>query len=254
MRRLEGRALVVAGAGGIGTEVARRFAAEGAAVLLGDVDLASAEAGAHVIEGEGGRVLATRPDGSDEQSIGAAVTMASREFGGLDGFHANFASFADGTGGEDVLTLPMAVYDEMMDVNARGYFLCTRHAVPAMLERGGGAMLYTSSGAAYAGEPVRVSYAMSKAAVHALARHVAKRFGGQNIRANVIAPGLIAHAKFKAILTKDMTDQLRRNTPLQSRLGEPEDIAAMAALLMSDEGGYITGQVINVDGGAVMRA
>jgi len=251
--RLNGKVIVVAGAGGIGNELARRYAGEGAAVLLGDIDAALARAVAGAIVAAGGRALGLELNGADDASIRSAVGLAVATFGGLDGFHANFASFSDGAGAEDVLDLPMDIYDEVMRVNARGFLLCTRHAVPAMIARGGGSMVYTSSGAAYLGETVRVAYAMSKTAVHALMRHVARRFGPQGIRANAIAPGVISHPRFEAVISPELIAGFREATALKTRLGSPADIAAMGALLMSDEGSYITGQVISVDGGNLMR-
>lgn len=250
--RLKGKVIVVAGAGGIGNELARRYAAEGAAVVLGDIDATVAKTVAEEIAAAGGTAIGIKLDGADDGSVKAAVDLAVTKFGGLDGFHANFASLSDGTGGEDVLNLPLMTYDEEMRVNARGFLLCTRHAVPAMLARGGGSMVYTSSGAAFIGEPVRVAYAMSKAAGHALMRHVANRFGRDGIRANVIAPGVIVHKRFEEVIPPDVAEEMRAMTAI-GRLGRPVDIAAMGALLMSDEGSFITGQVISVDGGTVMR-
>ncbi|MET0250584.1 MAG: SDR family NAD(P)-dependent oxidoreductase [Novosphingobium sp.] len=252
MRRLEGKVIVVAGAGGIGDELARRYAAEGAAVVLGDRDPAAAEAAAAQIAASGGTAVATALDGADDESVRALVALAVSRFGGLDGFHANYASFADGQSGADIVGLPLAAFDEVMDTNARGFVLCTRHAVPAMLERGGGSIVYTTSGAAFIGEPVRAAYAMSKVAVHALVRHVARRFGPQGIRANAIAPGVIAHARFDAVMPADVVETMLARIPV-GRLGRPQDIAAMGALLMADEGSFITGQVLSVDGGASMR-
>lgn len=255
MRRLEGKVVIVAGAGGIGNGLAARYCAEGAAVVLGDVDQTVAQNAAEAIAKEGGRIIGIALDGAHEDAIVTAVALAQREFGGLHGFHANFSSFVDGIQNDDVLSLPLDSFDEMMRVNARGFFLCTRHAVPAMIASGGGTMLYTSSGAAYVGEPVRVAYAMSKAAGHALARHVANRFGGQGIRANVIAPGLIAHPRFDdatlAMLEGDLADKA---VAIKTRIGKPDDIAGVGAMLISDDGGFITGQVFCVDGGGTMRA
>ncbi len=251
--RLQNRVIVVAGAGGIGSGLARRYAAEGAAVVIGDLDADGARALAAEIAASGGRATGTHLDGGDDASIKALVDLAVSSYGGLDGFHANYASFKDGESGEDILGLPMEVYDEVMHVNARGFVLCTRHAVPAMLARGGGAMVYTTTGGAYQGEPVRCAYAMSKSAVHALVRHVARRFGPQGIRANAIAPGVIAHGRFHEVLSEEVKDTLRQ-TNLVKTFGTPEDIAAMGALLMSDDGAFVTGQVISVDGGGLMRA
>ena len=251
--RLNGKVILVAGAGGIGNGLARRYAGEGAAVVLGDIDAAMAAEVAAEIASSGGRAVGIELDGADDDAIGRAVALARSEFGGLDGLHANFASFKHGDSGADILEMPMDVYDEMMRVNARGYVLCTRHALPAMLERGGGSLVYTSSGAAYMGETVRLAYAMSKVAVHALARHVARRFGPDGIRANVIAPGVITHPRFEAVMPQEMSEAFKEAQAIKARLGAPEDIAAMGALLMSDEGSFITGQVISVDGGTIMR-
>jgi len=252
LRRLEDKVIVVAGAGGIGNELARRYAAEGASVVLGDMDAAMAEEVAREISESGGRAIGIALDGADDASIKAAVDLAVSRFGGLDGFHANYASFADGESGEDAVGLPLEIYDEVMHVNARGFLLCTRHAIPAMLARGGGSMVYTTSGAAFMGEPQRVAYAMSKVAVHALMRHIAKRYGHDGIRANAIAPGVISHARFEAVIPLEMAQEFAKRTTV-GRLGKPDDIAAMGALLMSDEGSFITGQVLSVDGGNSMR-
>ena len=250
--RLRGKVIIVAGAGGIGNELARRYAREGASVLLGDIDVATARAVAAEIISTGGSAAGVELDGADDASVRAAVDLAVGRFGGLDGFHANFASFRDGENSQDVLGIPLDVYDEMMRVNARGFVLCTRHAIPAMLARGRGSIVYTSSGAAYLGETVRVAYAMSKEAVHALMRHVANRFGPEGIRANVIAPGVIAHPRFAQVIPREVAEAMKARTTVR-RLGAPSDIAAMGALLMSDEGSFITGQVISVDGGVSMR-
>ncbi|MET0270446.1 MAG: SDR family NAD(P)-dependent oxidoreductase [Sphingomonas sp.] len=250
--QLDGKVIVVVGAGGIGGGLAERYAAEGATVVLGDLDAAAAEATAASIVASGGRARGIRIDGADEASVEAAVALAVSEHGGLDGLHANFASFRDGESGADVLDLPLDIFDDVMRVNARGFLLCTRAAVPALIARGGGAILYTSSGAAHAAMPNRVAYAMSKAAGHALMRHVAARFGPRGIRANVIAPGVIAHGRFEQAVDPAVAEAMRRTVPV-GRLGGPGDIAAMATLLMSDAGGFVTGQVISVDGGQSMR-
>lgn len=251
--RLKGKVIILAGAGGIGDELARRYAREGAGVVIGDIDDAAAKRVADQIVVSGGRAIGIALDATEDDAIADAVTFATSEFGGLDGFHANFTWVSAGDAG-DILALPMDEYDAAMRVDARGYVSCTRHAVPAMLARGGGSMLYTSSASAYMGEPIRLAYAMSKASVHALMRHVAVRFGPQGVRANVIAPGLIWHAKLAKYISPEMKEEFKEANLLKTRLGAPGDIAAMAALLMSDEGAYITGQIISVDGGRTMRA
>lgn len=254
MNRLSGKVIIVAGGGGIGNILAKRYAEEGAKVVLGDYTLSVAEQAVQELSLDGeGEILPTRIDGRDEASIEAIVALARDEFGGLDGFHANFASFADGLIDAAVLDLPLEIFDEVMQVNARGFFLCTRAALPELLRRGGGSILYTSSGAAHSPSPTRAAYAMSKAAVHALARVVATRHGPDNIRANVIAPGVIMHETLAANTDESFKAWARSKSAIRTRFGRSEDIAAMGALLMSDEGSFITGQVISVDGGGSMR-
>jgi NAD(P)-dependent dehydrogenase (short-subunit alcohol dehydrogenase family) len=253
MQRLEGKTIVVAGGGGIGGGLARRFAAEGANVVLGDVTLEPAETLAHEIAASGGSVIATKLDGSNEESAAAVVGLARAQFGGLDGIHVNFATFVDGDFDRGILELPLEHFDETMRVNLRGYFLCTRAALPALLDRGGGAIVYTSSPAACNGQPTQVAYATAKAGIEAIMRHVAARYGAQGIRANCISPGSTLHERLEQELDEATKQWCLGLALIKSRLGRPEDIAAMSALLMSDEGGYITGQVIGVDGGVVMR-
>lgn len=254
MGRLEGKVLLVAGAGGIGAELARRFAAEGAAVVLGDVDADAARAAAEQIAEAGGKATGMLLDGSEEAAFAKALALCRSRYGGLDGAHLNFATFVDSNEAHSVIDLPLEVYDETIRVNQRGYLLGTRVVLPALLERGGGSLVYTSSVAAYRSGGSRLAYVMAKAASHALMRHVAERFGADGIRANAIAPGTIMHGKWDQELPQEMKDGLLNLAQLKTRLGRPGDIASLSALLMSDEGSYITGQVICVDGGITMRA
>jgi NAD(P)-dependent dehydrogenase (short-subunit alcohol dehydrogenase family) len=252
VNRLQGKVIVVAGAGGIGDELARRYAGEGASVVLGDIDGDRAIATADEVAATGATCLGMYLDGGDDASIKAAVDLAVANFGGLDGFHANYAGFNDNDSLHDVTTIPLEDFDEVMRVGSRGFVLCTRHAIPEMLKRGGGSLVYTSSDAAFMGEVVRVAYAMSKVSMHALVRHVANRFGAQGIRANAICPGVVAHPRFHDMMPAEIVEEFTRAT-LLGRLGRPIDIAAMGALMMSDEGSYMTGQVISVNGGSNMR-
>jgi len=250
--RLQGKVIVVAGAGGIGGGIAHRLAREGASVILGDINQEAADATVEEISAAGGSAVSTRLDGGDDASCKAIVDLAISRFGGLDGIHINFADLQDGGTMTDVLDLDLDVFDATMRVNVRGFLLCTRHAIPALLARGGGSIVYTASNAAYMGEPVRVAYAMSKGAILPLMRHVANRFGAQGIRANAIAPGVISHARLDAMMPDEVKAAFARDTALK-RLGKPKDIAAVSAMLMSEDGDFITGQVIAVDGGGFMR-
>jgi NAD(P)-dependent dehydrogenase (short-subunit alcohol dehydrogenase family) len=250
---LEGKVVLVAGAGGIGNGLAIRYAAEGAKVVLGDINLATAVEAVQTITANGGQAVAIQLDGANEQSIAGAVATCLDHFGGLDGLHANFAFMADGSPEIGILDLPMDIYDETQRVNARGFYLCTKAVLPPMIERGGGCILYTSSAAGNAGSAAQVAYSMSKAAGQALMRHVARRFGEQGVRANTLAPAMTLHSRIEALVPPSMIDVARAAASIKSRVGRPDDLAAMGALLLSDDGSYITGQVISIDGGTTMR-
>lgn len=254
MERLHGKTVLVAGAGAIGNELACRYASEGAQVVLGDINFEVAKTTVESITAHGGAAVAVRLDGADEQSIISAVRVCREAYGGLHGLHVNFANFGDGADDVGVMELSLPAYDETMRVNVRGFMLCTRHALPEIIARGGGAILYTSSVAAYRGEATRVAYAMGKAAILALMRHVATRHGRDGVRANAIAPGFIRRPNQEPVFNDKVMAWATGLAQIKSRIGRPQDIASMSALLMSDEGSFITGQVIAVDGGVTMRS
>jgi NAD(P)-dependent dehydrogenase (short-subunit alcohol dehydrogenase family) len=252
--RFKGKVIAIAGgSGGIGSAESKRLAEEGAVVIVGDINLQAAEQTAAEIEANGGRAMPFRLDIGDEDNVKAFVQAAVSVHGGIDGFHVNALDASRRDEDIDLTAMDMSAYDEFMQVNQRGYFLCTRYAVPELVKRGGGCMLYTSSGAAYVGMNTKPLYAMAKSATHALARNVASRWGKQGVRSNVIAPGLIIHEAVRATLSAQQLEATLKSVKV-ARLGVPNDIAAMAALLLSDEGAFVTGQVISVDGGATMRA
>jgi NAD(P)-dependent dehydrogenase (short-subunit alcohol dehydrogenase family) len=252
-QRLKDKVIIVAGAGGIGDGLARYYAREGASLVIGDIDADGVKQLARDIDPSGKRVLGTALDGTDAKSIAAMVALATSTFGKLHGMHVNFANFADAQYNCGVGELPIEVYDQVMEINTRGYVLCTQKALPALIESGCGSIVYTSSIDSYTGQPVRVAYGMSKAALHSLMRHVARAYGPQGVRANVIAPGLIVHERMAPRLDPNLAKSAKARNAYKARFGTAEDIAATGALLLSDEGGYITGQIICVDGGATMR-
>ena len=253
-RILENKVVIVAGLGGIGNGLARRFADEGARLVLGDLDAELVSRMVAEIDRSGQRVLGVPLDGSDEESVVSIVRLAVDTFGRLDGLHLNFANTADAYLPGGVVELPLEAFDEVMRVNTRGFVICAKHAIPAMVDSGGGSIVFTASIDAYNGAGTRVSYAMSKAAELALMRHIARRYGPKGIRANAIAPGLIWHYKFDEQPMPDgVVEQARARQMIKSRFGTPEDIAALSALLISDDGSFITAQTISVDAGVTFR-
>ncbi len=255
MRGLVDKVAVVAGGGsGIGAATAVRLAEEGAQVVVGDLAADHAEAIAADIRGSGGRAVAAHFDISVDESVASLCAVAVDEFGGLDLIHANAADMTQAAilSDTDAVDVDLAVFDRTIAVNLRGHLLCTRHAIPLMLERGSGAIVYTSSATAHVGEPQRPSYGMSKSGINALMRHVSSRWGRQGIRANCVAPGMV----LTKTLLEHSDDEFREfalSLGRIDRLGEPEDIAAAVAFLMSDDAAWITAQVISVDGGSTAR-
>lgn len=245
--------VVAGGAGGIGTATCLRLASEGASVVVGDLDADGARQVADRIEAEGGTAVAVQADLADEDAVRTLVETATSRFGGIDGLHANAADLSPATigGDSDVVAMSMDLFDHTMQVNLRGHVLCARHALPALVERGGGALVFTASAAAFLGEPARPAYAISKAGIVALVRHVASRWGRERIRANAVAPGLVLTPTVAAAGDELLSRFVRQTRSW--RVGDPSDVAAMVAMLMSDEGSWINGQAISVDGGTVLR-
>lgn len=253
MRGLKGKVAVIVGAAtGIGKATAIRLAEEGVALALGDISVAGVEAVAAQVNNTGGKAVAARCDIADDASVKALVDLAVKTYGGLDFMHANAADLSIVLSDTNAVDVPLEVFDRTIAVNLRGHLLCARHAIPEILKRGGGAIVCTSSAAAYVGEPERVAYGVSKSGINALIRHVASRWGKEGIRANAIAPGVVITEATRTGIPEEMK-QMVLAMGRSPRLGHPDDIAAMVAMLFSDDGEWINGQVVSVDGGVTMR-
>jgi NAD(P)-dependent dehydrogenase (short-subunit alcohol dehydrogenase family) len=253
MHGLDNKVAIIAGGGsGIGAATALRLAEAGTSVVIGDLKAEAAEAVAGRIHDKGGRAIGLGFDVTDEASVARLIAEAVDGFGGLDAIHINFADLSIIFQDKDALSTPMDVFDRTMAVDLRGHLVCTRHALPALLARGGGSIVYTVSGAAFVGSAEYVCYSMAKAGITALMRHVATKWGKQGIRANAVAPGLVLTDAVRAGMSEEAKAQVLA-LGRSPRLGQPQDIAGMVALLMSDEGQWITGQVVSVDGGSTMR-
>lgn len=251
MRGLTGKVAIVAGgARGIGAATARRLAEEGAHVVIGDLLVEQAQEVADDIVAKGGQAIAVALDGTKAASQAAIVKAALDTYGKLDIYHSNLAG---GTEGDvDALNCTEEVLDRSFAINTKSHFLATQAALPAILESGGGAIIYTSSGAAAGGAPWQVAYPMTKNAIHALARHVASKWGKKGIRANVICPGLVLTEAAQMHLTDEYREQGLKAIP-HTRLGKSEDIAAAVTFLASEDGEWVNGQVWHVNGGTMKR-
>jgi NAD(P)-dependent dehydrogenase (short-subunit alcohol dehydrogenase family) len=254
MEGLSGKVVVFGGAGGIADGVARVLGAGGATVVVGDVALPSAERAVGIATDAGGAGVAARLDLRDESSVAALVDLAVSTYGRVDGLFNVAANIGPSVSepDTDVVDIAVSAWQRTVDVNLTGYMLMCKHAIPHMLERGG-SIVNTISGAAYSGDATRVAYQSTKAGITALTRHVAGRFGKARVRANCVAPGMVLTEVMKSGIPQAVQDEQLAALP-SWRLGEPADLGAATAFLLSDLGEWITGQVLSVDGGATMRA
>ncbi len=251
---LTGKVVIVAGgATGIGAATAGRLAAEGCSVVIGDIAVDAAMRTAETIRADGGAATAVWFDLADPASIDVLIQGVADEFSGIDLLFNVGSDMSLLSGDTDVLDIDLALWDRTMTVTPRGYLLTMRGVIPHMLARGGGAIVNMSSAAAFQGDPVRPAYSSAKAAVGALTRHVASRWGREGIRCNAVAPGLVATPAIRSAPHFEGLESAALKRMHSTRVGDPEDIAAMVAFLMSDEGSWVNGQTISIDGGAVLR-
>jgi NAD(P)-dependent dehydrogenase (short-subunit alcohol dehydrogenase family) len=252
LNRFEGRiAIVTGGAGAIGRATALRLASEGASVTVADLDGGRAEQVAAEIAASGGTARADEVNVAEPTDVLAMVAGTVDAYGGLDVLHNNAAAISLNQYDQDVVTMALDTWDTVLAVNLTGPMLGCRFAIPAMLERGGGAIVNTASAAAFYGSKSLAAYGTSKAGLIALTRYVATAYGDRGIRCNAVAPGVVVAKETQDALGGPMGDTLRRYTSshLTGRLGYPEEIAAAVAFLASDDGAFVTGEVLRVDGG-----
>ena len=248
--RLDGRVALVTGAGaGIGAASAAALAEAGAAVAVTDIDLAAAEKVATGIVERGHRALALRLDVASEPEWRTAVAAATAQLGPITVLHSNAAltSRADYAADLDVVNLAVEVFDRVIAVNLRGGMLACKHVVPGMLAAGGGSIVLTSSVKGTTGSAHRTAYSISKAGLDALARAVATGYGKGGVRCNAIAPGIVATEAIDSVPAAQRA--ALEDAHLTPALGTPADIANAVVFLASDLAAFITGQVLNVDGG-----
>lgn len=248
--RFEGKVAIVTGsAGGIGEAYARALAAEGASVVVADIDDVKAATVAASITADGGTAIGVKVDVSDPASAEAMAAATIEAFGGIDLLVNNAAIY--GTMRLDFLiTVDWAYFKHFMEVNLNGALVCTRATYEHIAARGGGSIVNQSSTAAwlYSG-----FYGLAKVGVNGLTQQLATELGSSNIRVNAIAPGPIDTQATRDVVPGTMATDMAAKLPL-ARMGTPEDLVGMCLFLLSDEAGWITGQIFNVDGGQVIRS
>ena len=252
LRGIEGKvAIVTGGASGIGAAAVKRFVAEGGKVAIGDIDIARAEALAGQL---GDATLPVQFDALDTDSIERMVETAVGHFGKLDFLYNNAAlmSIDANANDSDPVNTTFEWWDRIMAGNARAYLAGCKYAIPHMLKAGKGSIVMTSSGSGLMGDLSNIAYGASKAAVMSIMRYTATIYGKQGLRCNSVCPGLIRTEGGKQHVYGEILKIMEENT-LTPRVGQPEDVAAMAVYLCSDDAEFITGQDISVDGGITMH-
>jgi len=236
-------ALITGGATGIGRAIALRFAGAGARVAVADINEAGGQETATEAQG-----VFIRCDVAQAQQAQGAIVRTVASFGGLD-ILVNCAAHIGGL--QDAAAMAEAEWRQVLNVTLDGVFYCSKFAIPEMIKRGGGSIIHIASVEGMMGAAGHTAYVTGKSALFGLTRSMAIDFGKQGIRVNAISPGIIDSGRPDIERYKEdpTVVQFWRDMTVLDRLGRPEEVAAAALFLASDEASYITGQNLAVDGG-----
>jgi len=246
--QLKGKTAVVTGSGrGLGKAIALKLAQMGANIVLNDIASSDAiDATAEEFKALGYNVIVTKGDVRNAEDVENMINKAVEAFGSLD-ILVNNAGIT-----KDMLMVKMSEkdWDDVLDINLKGAFLCTKAAAKIMIKQRSGKIINIASVAGVMGNPGQANYSASKAGLIGLTKSTAKELASRNITCNAVAPGLI-QSKMTEVLPEKVKENYLNNIPL-GRFGTPEDVANVVGFLASDDSNYVTGQVIHIDGGLVM--
>ncbi len=238
--------MVTGGARGIGKAIAEKFASKGADLIIADVSLKSAEETAAELSQKGVRARAVDLDVSKSADVSRAFNEALKECGRLDVLVNNAGITRDGL----LLRLKEEDWDLVLGINLKGVFLCSKEALKVMVKQRYGRIINIASVVAFMGNPGQANYSASKAGIIGLTKTTAREYANRAITANAVAPGFISTAMTDA-LSENIRQEMLKSIPL-GRFGSVDDVANAVAFFASPDNGYITGQVIHVNGGMYM--
>ncbi len=248
MRLADKVAIITGGAGGMGKLAAEVFSREGASIVVTDVAVQEGEETALAIRDAGGKAIFVKADVSKESDVKHMVEAGIDAFGHVDILYNNAGIMPTDDAG--VTDLNEATWDHVLDINLKSAFLCSKYAVPHMIQRGKGSIINVASFVAFMGCTVaQDAYTASKGGMLSLTKSFAVQYGKHGIRCNAICPGPIETPLLRVLWTSEDARNLRLNRIPLGRFGAPQDIVYMALYLASDESAWTTGAWLMVDGG-----